>query len=123
MKTETSITIHNYKWIIKLVESNNKNLLMDDNEYHSGVTNFRDKVIYINSDLCKDSFSYTLYHELTHAFINSFGMLQVDWNDEIVADFVAVYIQDIMQAYNYVYKDLMESLDDWIKELKISFLN
>ena len=44
-----------------------------------------------------DSLKYTLYHEITHAYIESYGLLQVDWNDEIVADFVANYMIDILK--------------------------
>lgn len=86
------LVIHNTIYEVQFVKSDDKHLLMEDNEYHSGVTDFINKTIYINKNLKNDnSISYTVMHELTHAMIDSYGFLQVDWNDEIIADFMALY--------------------------------
>ena len=39
-----------------------------------------------------------MIHEIVHAYIDAYGLLQIDWNDEIVADFVANYMIDIFQT-------------------------
>ena len=86
-----NIKINNFDYKIIFVKEKDDRLLMN-NSYHSGITDFIKKEIYIQEDLPEQSMTYTLMHELTHAVIDSYGMLQVEWNDEIVADFVAIYI-------------------------------
>ena len=96
LQTIIQVKIHNNIYNVHLVNEHSKYLVMDDGEAHSGVTDFVTKGIYIRNDLNDDSLKYTLYHEITHAYIESYGLLQVDWNDEIVADFVANYMIDIL---------------------------
>lgn len=96
LQTIIQVKIHNNIYNVHLVNEHSKYLVMDDGEAHSGVTDFVAKDIYIRNDLNDDSLKYTLYHEITHAYIESYGLLQVDWNDEIVADFVANYMIDIL---------------------------
>lgn len=96
LQTIIQVKIHNNIYNVHLVNEHSKYLVMDDGEAHSGVIDFVTKDIYIRNDLNDDSLKYTLYHEITHAYIESYGLLQVDWNDEIVADFVANYMIDIL---------------------------
>lgn len=96
LQTTIQVKIHNNIYNIHLINKNSKYLVMDDGEVHSGVTDFITKDIYIRNDLNDSSLKYTLYHEITHAYIESYGLLQIDWNDEIVADFVANYMIDIL---------------------------
>lgn len=91
------LKIHNNTYNLYFVDEHDDRLLMPDNEYHTGVTNFTKKEIYIRNNLNVDSYRYTVVHELTHAIIDSYGLLQVDWNDEIVADFIANYYYDIIE--------------------------
>ena len=85
------IKINNFEYEIYFVEWNDEHLKIDDNDYRCGMTYFKDKRIYIANNLKKDSYDYTLKHELTHAIIDSYGFLQIEWDDEIVADFMAIY--------------------------------
>lgn len=96
LQTTMQVKIHNNIYNIHLINKNSKYLVMDDGEVHSEVTDFITKDIYIRNDLNDSSLKYTLYHEITHAYIESYGLLQIDWNDEIVADFVANYMIDIL---------------------------
>lgn len=96
LQTTMQVKIHNNIYNIHLINKNSKYLVMDDGEVHSGVTDFITKDIYIRNDLNDSSLKYTLYHEIIHAYIESYGLLQIDWNDEIVADFVANYMIDIL---------------------------
>lgn len=89
------IKINNNTYKIFEVEANDEELKMEDGEYHTGVTDFHKKEIYIANNLNQDCKRYTLIHELTHALIDSYGFMQVDWNDEIVADFVGNYFVNI----------------------------
>ena len=85
------LQINNFEYTLYFVDWNDEHLKIDDNDYRSGMTYFKEKEIYIANNLKNDSYAYTLNHELTHAIIDSYGFLQVDWNDEIVADFMAIY--------------------------------
>lgn len=91
--------INNFDYEVKFVEPNDQNLLMDDERYHHGVTDFDTKTIYIRNNLDKEVTKYTLLHELTHAFIDAYGLLQIDWNDEVVADFIAAHYENIIWCY------------------------
>lgn len=102
LRTRIQIKIHNNTYNVHLVDEHSKYLIMDDGESHSGITDFVTKDIYIRNDLNDDSLKYTLYHEITHAYIESYGLLQVDWNDEIVADFVANYMIDIFKTIDEI---------------------
>lgn len=85
------LLINNFEYELLFVNWNDENLKVEDNDYRSGMTNFKEKRIYIANNLNKESLNYTLKHEITHAIIDSYGMLQIEWNDEIVADFMAIY--------------------------------
>lgn len=106
------MTIHRTEWQINLVDGYDENLLMEDGHYHCGITdNFRKK-IYINKDLDKQTFDNVVLHELTHAFIESYGFLQVKWEDENVADFVAYYSFEIAEKYDEVIKEIATRGDE-----------
>lgn len=105
------IKLNKNQYAVKIVKHDDENLLMDDGDYHFGVTDFNKKIIYIANNLSDSAFEYTLLHEITHAVIESFGFLQVEWNDEIVADFMANYSTIIADNYNYIIA-IMEGYDD-----------
>ena len=101
------IELNENKYQIKIVKPDDENLLMEDGDYHFGVTDFNNKIIYIANNLSNSAFKYTLLHEITHAVIDSFGFLQVEWNDEIVADFIANYSTMITDKYNLIMEKLI----------------
>ena len=96
-----NIKINDFDYKIIFVKEKDDRLLMN-NSYHSGVTDFIKKEIYIQEDLPEQTLTYTLTHELTHAVIDSFGMLQVEWNDEIVADFVAIHLHTFEKIFEQI---------------------
>lgn len=96
------IKINRYTYELLQVDSNDENLNVGDNDFRSGITDFRTKKIYIAKGLSEDSQNYTIIHELTHAIMDSYGFLQVEWNDEIVADFMAIYVYEIERILNLI---------------------
>lgn len=102
------VKVHRTDWEINLVEPTNENLLMEDGQYHCGVTFYVEKKIYINKELNKQTFDNTLLHELTHAFIESYGLMQIEWQDENVADFVGYYFFDILEKYSQTIEEISE---------------
>ena len=99
------IKINNFEYKLYLVNWNNERLNVGDNDYRSGMTYFKEKEIYIANNLKKDSYNYTLKHELTHAIIDSYGLLQIEWNDEIVADFMAIYSEILNELLGILDKE------------------
>ena len=97
------IKINENKYIVKILEENDERLKMEDGEYHSGVCDMRKKEIYIMKGLGIDAARYTVKHELVHAYLDSYGFLQVEYTDEIIADFIAIYGRKIEKAFNEVY--------------------
>ena len=113
-----NIKINNFDYKIVFVKEKDDRLLIN-NSYHSGITDFIKKEIYIQEDLPEKTLTYTLMHELTHAVIDSFGMLQVEWNDEIVADFVAIYLpvfSDISRQMEN--QQVKNKIDDFYKMIE-----
>lgn len=98
---EIKINENTYK--IEILGETDERLKMEDGEYHSGVCDMRKKRIYIMEGLGLDAARYTVKHELVHAFIDSYGFLQVEYTDEIIADFVAIYGKKIEEAFKEVY--------------------
>lgn len=84
-----NILVNNISWNIEFVDEFDDNLLMDDGYHHCGITNYKTKTVYINKNLIQSVLLDTLIHELTHVYIESYGLLQIEWNDEIVADFMS----------------------------------
>lgn len=99
------LKINNFEYELHFVEWNDEHLNMGDNDYRSGMTYFKEKEIYIANNLKKDSYDYTLKHELTHAIIDSYGMLQIQWNNEVVADFMAIYSKTLNELINLLEKE------------------
>ena len=108
---DLKININTYKIII--VDENDNNLKMEDGCYHFGVCDMKNKIIYLMRNLPKDSLFYTIKHELTHAYIDSYGFLQVDYTDEIIADFIASYIINIEKDYQKILKYYKQEDKKW----------
>ena len=109
------IKINNNIYKIYFVDKNNKKLLIECEEYHSGVTYFKEKEIYIDKTLNQYSLKYTIIHELTHAYLDSYGFLQVDFTDEIIADLFGNYLFSIMRDYYKIKEEFEKKSQKSIK--------
>jgi len=74
-----------------------------------GDTLFIKKKIYINSTMEDDLVYETIKHELVHAYLFSYGMGQIKFDEEVVCDFVSTYgdsiikdSKDLFEAYKYM---------------------
>lgn len=102
------IRINNWEYEITVVKEDDSILKMDDGYYHSGVTDLKEQKIYIQEGLNSQQLWYTVVHELTHAYLQAYGMLQIDYTDEIVADIMGIYSKDIIETANKVICGLYE---------------
>lgn len=67
-----------------------------------GLTNFEQKRIYLNKELCQDKKRQTLMHELMHAYIDEFVSQEIDFNEETLCNISANahdIIERIVQDY------------------------
>lgn len=105
---ECKVRINNIDYVVKIIEWNDERLRMDDGDLHFGVTNMKEKEIYIANNLPAQTLDNTITHEIIHAYIDAYGMLQVDWNDEIIADFIAAHFKNIIVTLEIITNKIME---------------
>ena len=72
-----------------------------DNQMRLGLCEYRQQKIYLLAEMSANRKKRVLIHELTHAFIEAYGMLG-EFNEEQVCEFMAVHsreINDICDKY------------------------
>jgi len=92
-----TITINGLEWNIEEVE---EIAIVVADRHILGSTYSNTLHIVILKDLPPTNFKKVLIHELTHAFIYSFGLDQVKKNDEVLCDFVSAYSEQILKVAN-----------------------
>lgn len=93
------VTINNFNWNVSFVKSFDKEKF--------GTTRYLTQEIQVLDSLSREETRRTLIHELTHAFINSYGFGQVDeWGTEVVCDFISTYADSIVKMTDEVIKGL-----------------
>lgn len=118
------IMIGNLEWTIFLCDKNNYNLFDKDeitNKYKTdvnidegsfGITKFEHNEIYIHKDMSKNMIKRTLIHELTHAFLFTFGMMadETKLDEERICTFNEEHLEDIYKTANSVFKTIKLTL-------------
>ncbi|MBQ7139976.1 MAG: hypothetical protein IJO32_00555 [Bacilli bacterium] len=102
------VKIKNYNYEIIEVEQNDNNLIGNDNNYHWGICDYKQRKIFIMNDLMNKDKRTVLIHEVSHAFIEAYGFLQVKLNDEIMSDFIASYSEDILKIVNDYFMEVIK---------------
>ncbi len=73
----------------KIVDRFNKDM-EEEVSYVFGLTIYSNHEIWLNEEMCKDQMIKTLRHELTHAYIWTFGLHHLPaYEEEMVCDIVA----------------------------------
>lgn len=88
------IKIHNDFWKIKLTNERKKKMTPDKDHYNLGLTEYSKLLINIRTGLPASVARSTLIHELTHAFLFSYGN-QVE-GEEQMCDFFGVHGDEII---------------------------
>lgn len=83
-------------WYIYLVSPNHPGLRRGDGTYAPGATDGRTNKIYIMENLTPSFFKKVLCHEITHAFIFSYNINLTDYTEELFADLMATYGNEII---------------------------
>ena len=83
-------------------------LLRSVGTYALGVCDDDLKTIYINNELSEPKMKNVLCHELTHAAMFSYNIDLTLEQEEILADLIATYGQEIVYITNLVFKRIIE---------------
>lgn len=87
-----------------MVSPDHPQLMRENGTFSIGACNDNNKTIYINDELDDFYIKKVLAHELTHAAMFSYNIYLSLEQEEIVADLVATYGQEIICMTNLFFK-------------------
>lgn len=90
-------------WKIYSVSSNHPMLAQDDGSFALGACDDPSKGIYIYEGLSLRKLKKVLCHEITHAAMFSYNVELTDEEQELIADLVATYGQEIIHVTNRIF--------------------
>ena len=102
------ININGEEWRIALVAPLDPVLRRSDGNYTIGVCDDIVKTIFINKELNQKYIQKVLCHELTHAAMFSYNVELTLDQEEIFADLLATYGQEIIDKTNIFFNRLKE---------------
>lgn len=100
--------IDNDIWFLKFVPPNDRYLRRADGSYAIGVCDEPSHTIYINSTLSGGLLKKVICHEITHAAMFTYKVKLTYEQEEILADIIATYGEEIINVTNKVFKKLRE---------------
>lgn len=98
--------INNVIWLLKFVPSYNEMLRRSDGSIAVGMCDNNRRTIYIDESLHGPMLKKVLCHELTHAAMFSYGVELTLEQEELLADLIATYGEEIIQITNQLFKKL-----------------
>lgn len=100
--------INGEDWKILLVSSNHPALMRSDGSWTIGACDDNAKSIYILETLNNAYFKKVLCHELTHACMFSYNVDLCIEQEELLADLMATYGQEIIHITNLIFGRLKQ---------------
>ena len=102
------ININGEDWFIKFVSQDYPLLYRSDGSLSIASCDDNSKTIYINNQLTGALFKKVLCHELTHAAMFSYNVDLTLEQEELLADLIATYGEEIISITNKVFNKLRE---------------
>lgn len=102
-----TVQINKFTYEVKF-EGDGENVFLKPNSEGNlcdGLCNYIKGVIYIHKDLPKDRMRYVLIHELTHAYIEGYGLYHTSYEDEGMCDFMGAYAEDIVREADRILRE------------------
>ena len=99
-------TINGVVWLLKFVPETDNMLMRRDGSFARGMCDGNLKTIFIEEKLHGRQLKKVLCHELTHAAMFSYGVDLTLEQEEIVADLIATYGEEIIQMTNQLFHKL-----------------
>lgn len=101
--------INGERWEILLVSPAHPRLIRSDGSITVGTCDDIDKTIYIDFTLDETMLKRVLCHELTHAAMFSYNIDLDLMQEELLADLIATYGQEIIHMTNLLFKRIKEN--------------
>ena len=95
--------INNIYWKLTFVEPNYPLLINYDGDYSIGACDNLTRTIYINNTLTGNLLKKVLCHQLTHAAMFSYGVILSPQQEELVADLISTYGEEIIYTTNKIF--------------------
>lgn len=95
--------INGEEWRIVLVSPLHPVLFRSDGSLSIGACIDENKTIYIRDDLPIEKFKKVLCHEITHAAMFSYNIELLPEQEELLADLIATYGQEIIGTTNKIF--------------------
>lgn len=106
------LNINGVSWRILLVPPTSSTLARSDGSLASGVCDNDTKCIYINENLNSSLMKRVLCHEITHAAMFSYETNLTVEQEELLADLIATYGQEIIFKTNDIFQRLKANKGD-----------
>lgn len=107
------ININGENWRVLMVSPHHPQLWIDyENKYALGVCDDIRKTIYINDNVPDKLLKKILAHELTHAAMFSYNVPLGHEEEEVIADLIATYGQEIIENTNIIFRRIKEKRED-----------
>lgn len=100
--------INGEAWEILLVSPNHPALQRSDGSWAQGMCYDTNKTIYMNIDLidAPQLFKKVLCHEITHAAMFSYNVYLDPMQEEVMADIIATYGEEIIDITNNLFSHI-----------------
>ena len=100
--------INGEEWRVLLVSPSHPKLIRSDGTFTIGACDDNDKTIYINNTLDDFYTQKVLCHEITHAAMFSYNVELNLEQEELLADLIATYGQEIVHITNLIFKRIKQ---------------
>lgn len=101
--------INGMNWEVQLVSPIHSILIRSDGSLSIGACDYPTKTIYLNDQLEPSTMKKVLYHEIAHAAMFSYGVELGLEQEELLADLIATYGQEIIETTNKIINKNRES--------------
>lgn len=98
--------INGERWYIKFVPSFDPSLKLNNKEYTIGTCDDLTKTIYLDNRLKGSQLKKVLYHEIVHCAMFSYNIFLTPEQEELLADLIATYGEEIIYITNKIFKKL-----------------
>lgn len=100
------IIINGERWRVRLVPPSDPSLIFPSGKA-LGCCSDITKTIYINNTLSPSLLKKVLLHEITHAVLYSYNISIPNYEEEIIADLIATYGNEIVLLSNQIYDNIL----------------
>jgi hypothetical protein len=101
-----TFVINGIGWVVKFVPPTHPMLLTDKGTFTLGCCSNDTKTIYISRILSERKMRKVLCHEITHAAMFSYGVELTYDQEELIADIIATYGNEVIAVTNKVFRKI-----------------